>query len=204
MSTILPQTMLRWRLDDYNTRTAVQTKNGILQLKCQVGGKIVSDQKYTTYNYLTQQHEQTPAPSWWNGRPRMEKFTDFMAWHASLPRGGNVTIEPSHPSQINKMLPLTGTDAQKMHSLCSRFQIHEPKYHYKQKAFLVVGEDVKGVWCESNWLSDEKQYECYIRVYGSDTRYNSFAEIGNCLNADGKPKMTVFYRKKSFPVAHLF
>jgi len=205
MSTILPQTMLRWSLDSNNTRTAVQTKDGILQVKSQVGGKIVSDQKYTTYNYLTQQHEQTPAPSWWNGRPKMEKFTDFMAWHASLPSGGKVTIEPPHPSRINKMRPLMGeTDAKKMYHLVQRFQIHDPKYNYKQKAMLVVGEDVKSVWCEAIWLSEEKDYECHIRVYGSDTRYKTFAEIGDCLNAADKPKMTVFYRKNSFPVANLF
>jgi len=197
--------MLRWRLDDNNTRSAVQTKDGILQVKCLVDGKIVSDQKYTTYNYLTQQREEGVAPHWWNGRPRMEKFTDFMAWHASLPRGGNVSIEPPHVLQINKMDPLTGTtDAEKMYSLTRRFDISHPIYKYRQNAFLIVGEMVKKVYSDYDTSLPIETRPVYICIEGDNTRYNTFAEIGDCLNAAGKPKITVFYRKNSFSVADLF
>ena len=205
MSAILPKTMLRWKLDENNWRTAIQAKAAIIQVKSVVNGKTVSDQKYTTYNYETKQQEEGVAPDWWNGRPKVEIFTDFMTWHASLPQGGSVTIEPPRESQLDKMRPLTGTtDAEKMYYLTKRFDISHPKYNYKQNAYLIVGETVRRVYSDYDISLPIDTRPVYICIEGDHNRYNTFAEIGDCLNAAGKPKITVNYRKKGFSVAHLF
>jgi hypothetical protein len=198
------RTVFKWNLDEKNRCTAIQTKNSVLEVKRVINGTVNSNDKYKMYNPITQQREEAPAPSWFNGRPILVHFTDLAAWYASLPSGGKITIEQAPPNVI-KTAPFVGTnDSEKLLRLSSRFRVCNPKYHYKQKAFIIIGDSVNYVWAESTLIEGTRDYDTYIRVSGSDIKYKTFAEIGDCLNADGKPKITVAYRKMMIPVAHLF
>jgi hypothetical protein len=216
MSTIPAQTTLKWTLDENNYRTAVQTTNyGILQVKSVTNGKTEMDTTYRTLDYVyasdgtrSVAKVEKPAPSWWEPREsKKTKFTDFMAWYSSLPQGGSVTICPyRYTPSVDKKTekPLEGTDIDKMYHLCNRFRISEPQYKYRQEALLIIGDVVKKVYCETDWSCDRDKRTNYIRVQGDRKRYTTFAEIGDCLNAKGQPKMTVNYRKRTFSVADLF
>ena len=211
MSTTPSKMIARWSMDENNYRTAVQTKKGILQVKSVTNGKIELDPRYFAYEMtdgVTKLVEK-PAPEWWTPRnAKMTEFADFMLWYASLPQGGKVTITPSAPSRSHLMTQslMGATDTEKMNILAGRFEIHDPKYHYKQNAYLIIGDMVRKVYCERDLSVPGPISACptYIRVEGDDKRYNTFAEIGDCLDKNGKPKITVNYRKKVFSVADLF
>jgi len=218
---LIPQnTTFRWTLNENTYRTAIQTRNGFLQVKSVTNGETEYDPVYRAWtgitdangNYRRVRVEQ-PAPDWWRPSYTLATpFADFSAWYASLPQGGSTTIQPYQAPIVHKTKPLTGTtDIAKMYELTSRFSISDPKYNYKQNAFLIIGETVKKIWCESEYLPEAERasgsdsiYNHYIRVEGDPKRYTTFAEIGDCLNANGKPKMTVAYRKHTYPVANLF
>jgi hypothetical protein len=104
--------------------------------------------------------------------------------------------------------PPSGTDPEKLYELTGRFQICQPRYNSKQKAYLIVGDTVKSIYTVHTGQNvpevSRNSSDYWIGVSDTDKLYKTFAEIGDCLNADGKPKITVFYRKKSFSVAHLF
>ena len=213
MSTTSSKMIARWTLDENNYRIAVQTKNGILQVKSVTNGETEMDPRYFTFETAdgvpyTGKLVEKPAPEWWKPRSaKKTEFADFMLWYASLPQGGKVTITPITPSGQKKMRPLDGTtDTDKMNLLASRFEIHNPKYHYKQSAYLIIGDMVRKIYCERDLSIPGPITACpnYIRVEGDDKRYNTFAEIGDCLDKNGKPKITVNYRKKVFSVADLF
>ena len=67
----------------------------------------------------------------------------------------------------------------------------------RQAAFLIVDDQIK-----------EIAYELYkgqtyiVDLFGH--RYKSFAEMGDCLNAKGKPRINVQYRGQMIPVSNLF
>jgi hypothetical protein len=218
MSTIPLKTMLRWKLDDNNFRPAVQTKDGILQLKCVINGKAVEDTKRTVVNMTTGLEEQIDAPLSWGAPPKMDMFKDFVAWHASLPQGGSITISPHQTNNDYRMSPLTGrqvgttppsgTDPEKLYELTGRFGIRQPRYKTKQKAYLIVGDTIKSIYTvhtgENVPEVSRNSADYWIGVSDTDKLYKTFAEIGDCLNAEGKPKITVAYRDNLISVAHLF
>jgi len=218
---MIPQnTSFRWTLNENTYRIAVQTGTGFLQVKSVTDGRTELEQNYMVWTIVTnpdgsmhRARVQQPPPDWF--RPYAAKvtpFADFSAWYATLPQGGSTTIQPYVKPIVSKTKPLTGaTDIAKMYELTRRFQISEPQYNYKQNAFLIIGETVKKVYCESDYVPEAERipgaqdmYNHYIRVEGDPKRYTTFAEIGDCLNANGKPKMTVAYRKHTYPVANLF
>jgi hypothetical protein len=210
------QTTFKWTLDENNYRIAVQTTNSkFLQVKSVTNDKTEMDPRYITYgNYKAPDGSdrfgktEMPAPSWWTPtQPKKTIFTDFMTWYSSLPEGGKVTITPyKYTPSVSKKTeqPLEGTDVDKMYALTKRFDISEPRYRYRQEALLVIGDLVKKVYCENEWSEDVLTRTSYIRLEGDKKRYTTFAEIGDCLNAKGQPKITVNYRKKTFSVAALF
>jgi hypothetical protein len=212
MSTIPNQTTLYWQLDDNNYRVAVQTSKGLLQVKSVTNNTLEMDPIYRTFEWNAGKYVKVEkaAPSWWAPREaKKTMFADFMTWYSCLPTGGKITIKPyTYTPSVNKKTekPLEGTDAQKFGRLCSRFHISEPKYRYRQEALLVIGDLVKKIYTEIHWNEDHDlaTSPVYIRVEGCRKRYNTFAEIGDCLNAKGQPKITVNYRKKTFSVADLF
>jgi hypothetical protein len=190
MTTIALRSILRWKLDQNNCRSAIQIKDGILQVKSIINGELVYDEK---------------SPR----RLKQEMFPDFKAWEGSLPSFGNITITPYTKPQERRMRPLknnylaekkiiSGTDIQMFSMLCNRFSICNPKYDYKQKAFLIVGDTVKNIYVKYFQNQD------WIAMSDSDKLYKTFAEIGDCLNAEGQPKITVAYRRQMISVSHLF
>ena len=201
----------RWSIDEKNYRTAVQTKNGILQVKCVTDGQTEMDPRYFEYEFPANWGDfaklvEKPAPEWWRpSKPMKTAFADFMTWYASLPQGGKVTITPITPSGQKKMRPLDGTtDTEKMYRLTGRFDISNPKYNYKQNAYLIIGDMVRKIYSDYDVNEPIETRPTYIRIEGDPVRYNSFSEIGDCLDKNGKPKITVAYRKKVFSVANLF
>jgi len=70
-------------------------------------------------------------------------------------------------------------------------------YGFKQRLYIAVGDVIK-----------EIAYELYKGTHyivdREGNRYKTFAELGDCLNADGKPRITIKYRKGMHPVANLF
>jgi len=176
-------------LDDNNYRVLIRTKTGFLQVKSVENG--VADMEPPTQNRVFPSLKLTP-------------FDSFEAWFASLPMVGTVTITPYKSSLNYKMMPLKGTDVEKMQALASRFDISDPKYKYRQTASIIVGDAVKNIYTEKEYIDGRTEYNCYIRIQGDETRYTSFADIGDCLDAKGKPKITVAYRGEMHPVAHIF
>jgi hypothetical protein len=67
----------------------------------------------------------------------------------------------------------------------------------KQAAFLIVGDEIKDIAYELY-----RGQPCILDSLGN--RYKSFAEMGDCLNAKGKPRINVQYRGKMIPVSSLF
>lgn len=190
MSTIAASTKIYWTLNEANYRVLVRTKTGFLQVKSVENGVTATE---------------PPAHPWLPSTNKLTPFDSFEAWFASLPMMGNVSVSPHKTSLNHKMEPLKGTDVEKMYTLTSRFHISEPKYHYKQRASLIVGDGVKNIYCEKEYIEgSDHDYNYYIRVEGDEMRYTSFADIGDCLDKNGRPKITVAYRKKMIPVAEMF
>jgi len=207
--------MLKWTLDEKNYRIAVQTDSGFLQVKSVTNDVTEMETRYITYGYYKDRNggdvfgkTEMPAPSWWTPRnAKKTTFTDFMTWYSSLPEGGTITITPFKyiPSVKRKTAkPLEGTDVEKMAALCSRFDISDPVYKYRQEALLVIGDTVKKIYLEKDYSNGGNSPAYYIRVHRDEKRYTTFAEIGDCLNAKGQPKITVNYRKRTLSVADLF
>jgi len=70
--------------------------------------------------------------------------------------------------------------------------------NYKnQKLYIIVGDIMKEIGYD---LKDG----IYDIVDAEGKQYKSFAEIGDCLNAEGKPRICILYRKKIFSAANLF
>ena len=190
MSTIPTSSKIRWTLDDNNYRVLIRTKTGFLQVKSVENG--VADMEPPAQNRVFPSLKLTP-------------FDSFEAWFASLPMTGSVTITPYKTSLNYKMMPLKGSDVEKMHALTSRFYIADPKYKYRQGASIIVGDAVKNIYSEKEYIEGTNyEYNYYIRIQGDEMRYTSFADIGDCLDAKGKPKITVAYRGEMLPVAHIF
>lgn len=76
-----------------------------------------------------------------------------------------------------------------------RPSIHD--YGYKQRLYITVGDAIKEVAYELY------KGEHYI-VDREGNRYKTFADLGDCLNAEGKPRITIKYRNGMHPVANLF
>jgi hypothetical protein len=96
-------------------------------------------------------------------------------------------------------------NAIKMSLLDSRFDLWNPNYNYNTgTAFLLVGETLKRVYSYEKWNPDCSEVTLRICVEDDDKLYTTFSEIGDCLDKNGKPKITVNYEDKMIPVAHLF
>ena len=217
---LIPQnTSFRWTLNETTYRTAIQTRTGFLQVKSVTNGQTEYDPVYRAWTAITDANGnirrarvEQPAPDWWRPSTTMvTPFADFNSWYLTLPEGGSTTIEPYQKPIARKTKRLSGTtDVEKMKMLTGRFGISDPKYNYKQTAYIIISDTVKKIWCESEYIPDSQRtdpeniYNNYIRIEGDSKRYTTFAEIGDCLNADGKPKITVAYRKHTYPVANLF
>ena len=96
-------------------------------------------------------------------------------------------------------------NAIKMSLLDSRFNLWNPTYNNnKGTAFLLVGDTLKRVYSYEKWNRDATEVTLRICVENDDNLYTTFSEIGDCLDKDGKPKITVNYEDTMFPVADLF
>jgi hypothetical protein len=190
MSTISTSSKIRWTLDGTNYRVLIRTKTGFLQVKSVENGVVEMDSPT----------QQSPYP-----KLKLTPFDSFDAWFASLPAVGSVVISHHKGSLNYKMMPLRGTDVEKMQALTSRFYIGEPQRKYRQHAFIIVGDAVKNIYCEKEYIEGSNhEYNYHIRIQGDETRYTRFTDIGDCLDANGKPKITVAYRGEMLPVAHIF
>lgn len=69
--------------------------------------------------------------------------------------------------------------------------------HKKQKLYIIVGDTIKEIGYDLN-------NDTYVIVDSEGKHYKNFAEIGDCLSADGKPRICIHYRNKIISAANLF
>lgn len=103
-------TMLRWVGDENNRRWAVVLKDGVLQVKEEIMGRISFD-----------------APSAYGYRKTSQKFFSSLAdWKSTLPAGGTLTSQAGQDHSIEAKIaaPITATtDAEYITVLKNRFHI---------------------------------------------------------------------------------
>jgi hypothetical protein len=98
-------TMLRWKKDEENKRSAIVLKDGILQVKEVIMGR-------TTFDALS--------------RCKQMFFSSLADWKATLPAGGTLTTEAGtdHSIKTKVETPITAaTDAEYIQEIKKRFQV---------------------------------------------------------------------------------
>lgn len=91
-------TLLRWKKDDDNRRTAMVVKDGVLQLKEIVLGRINTEKKF---------------------------FSSFADWKSTLPAGGEMTVKLHESVEARISAPIVAkTDVEYIDELKKRFRVH--------------------------------------------------------------------------------
>ena len=91
-------TLLRWKKDDENRRTAMVVKDGVLQLKEIVLGRLNNEKKF---------------------------FSSFADWKSTLPAGGEITVKVHESVEARISAPIVAkTDVEYIDELKKRFRVH--------------------------------------------------------------------------------
>ena len=72
------------------------------------------------------------------------------------------------------------------------------RYHGKDAFYLIVGDEIHGV------TTFENEQGKFIADLKTEQKYKCFEDIPGCLNAAGKPKLTVFYKNEYINLADKF
>ena len=113
-------TKMKWTFSPSTYRIAIQTAKGVLQVKSVTDCSPEYHDAECTCTPCRELAMTPPAP--WARRPlKKTLFETEAAWRASLPQGGEVSVEDAVDK---KLAPLSSTtDAEKVEELCNRFSV---------------------------------------------------------------------------------
>jgi hypothetical protein len=123
-------TKMKWVLTPETYRVAIQTDKGILQVKSVTDGAGECHEtgcKCAPCEAFATRLLHTP----WNRLPlKKTLFEDEAAWRASLPQGGEVSVEGA--SIEKKFISLSSTtDVEKVAELCQRFNVYADIFEHR-------------------------------------------------------------------------
>jgi hypothetical protein len=119
-------TKFKWILNDETYRVAIQTADGVLQVKSVTdgGGEVHDD---TCACNPCAHFNMSPRPPWQQTRPlKKTPFPDYSSWLKSLPKGGKTTLtlpNTENSIQSRATVPKGLTDYEKVETLQRNFNL---------------------------------------------------------------------------------
>jgi len=197
------KTKLKWVLDENNYRVAVVTKNGILQVKCVVEGRVYCHDSGTCECKACSEINLSdklgvPHPPW-SRLPFIKTFfKDEAEWRNSLPSGGTVSV--TVPKISDKMLkklcntPLT--------ALSHALQLKELEVRFPGAVMLLTTNraqfDIQYIFYPNADCDDYWKHQIYNKT--SKNSFISFYDI-----APGqKIQLMAIWNNMYIDLSHLF